>query len=92
MNPIAELIDSANALAALIEANYTYDTINEKRWILGDGGRSGNCEWCVDASDMGWIPDEDVYDTPMGDADGPPAHKNCDCTLEYRERRYRVYA
>ncbi len=95
MNPLAELIESANDLAALLEKKaraYVYQTANEKRWMLGSGGRSGNCEWCVDASDMGWVPDEDVYPGPMGDEDGPPGHPHCSCELEYRERRYRVYA
>lgn len=78
----------------LIEAagEYYYDTIEEKRLVLGDGGRSGNCEYCVDASDRGWIEDTDVFEGPMGTEDGPPLHPHCTCELEYRTRRYRVYA
>lgn len=82
-------------LAELIEAKskrpYYYDTVNEKAWVLGSGGRSGNCEICVDNSDEGWVEDGSVYEGVFGDVDGPPAHPNCDCELEYRERRFRVY-
>ena len=86
-------IAALNELLALIEkaGEYYYDTENVKRWILGDGGRSGNCEICVDNSDLGWIPDEDVFDSVFGDIDGPPAHPNCDCSIEYKEKRVRVY-
>lgn len=82
------------ALVAVLEAKgeYTYDTVNEKKWILGDGGKSGNCETCNDNADRGWIEDDDVFeDSEGGDIDGPPAHPNCTCDLEYRERRVRVY-
>lgn len=90
------LIEAAIALgeAILHEARgeYVYDTVEEKRLVLGDGGRSGNCEYCVDAADRGWIGDEDVFEGPMGDEDGPPLHPHCTCTLEYRTRRFRVSA
>lgn len=78
----------------LLEARgqYTYDTVEEKRLVLGDGGRSGNCEYCLDAADRGWIEMDDVYEGPMGDEDGPPLHPHCDCELEYRTRRFRVAA
>lgn len=79
MSALREIAESAEALAALLEARgeYYYETINEKRLVLGDGGRSGNCEYCVEASDEGWIPDDDVYEGPMGDEDGPPLHPHC---------------
>ncbi len=97
MSGISRDVEAAALLLAeamLLEAagEYTYDTVEEKRWVLGDGGRSGNCEFCVDASDRGWIADEEVYETPMGDEDGPPGHPHCSCELEYRTRRYRVRA
>ena len=70
---------------------YYYDTENVKRWILGDGGQSGNCEYCEGNADMGDIPDDDVFDSYDGEIDEAPAHPNCDCTVEYREKRVRVY-
>ena len=85
------ILDEIESVIALLEANYTYDYVNEKRWVLGDGGRSGNCETCVDNADMGWIGDDEVFDGVDGDVDGPEAHPGCTCTLEYRERRVRVY-
>lgn len=81
-------------LYACLEAagEYYYEEVNVKRWVLGSGGRSGNCETCVENADMGWIPDDDVFlASDGGDLDGPPAHPNCDCTLEYSEKRKRVY-
>lgn len=82
------------ALHSLYEAagEYYYDTENVKRWVLGSGGRSGNCETCVENADMGWIPDDEVFlASGGGDLDEPPAHPNCDCTVEYKEKRVRVY-
>lgn len=77
------------------QGSYTYDTVNEKRWVLGDGGVSGNCETCEENADAGWIDDDATFlSVDGGDIDGPPAHPNCDmsgCEIEYRERRVRVY-
>lgn len=81
-------------LSHLLEAagEYYYDTENVKRWVLGPGGRSGNCETCIENADMGWIPDDDTFlDSSGGDIDGPEAHPNCTCTVEYKEKRVRVY-
>ena len=90
---IAEAAALVLAEMILLEVGeYTYDTIEEKRLVLGDGGKSGNCEYCEEAADRGWIPDDDVYEGPMGTEDGPPLHPHCDCTLEYRTRRFRVAA
>ena len=61
----------------LLEADYTYDYVNEKRLVLGSGGASGNCEYCEDAADLGWIGDDETFEGPMGDEDGPPLHPNC---------------
>lgn len=87
------LAESLNDLADLLEAKgeYTYDYVNEKHWVLGDGGRAGNCEECVEASDEEWVDDDYTYDMFDEDVDGPPGHPNCTCELEYRERRVRVY-
>ena len=85
------IIEEIDNLLALIEADYYYDYVNEKRWVLGPGGASGNCETCNDNADLGWIGDDEVFEGTDGDIDGPPAHPNCECELEYRERRVRVY-
>ena len=75
--------------------SYYYDTVNEKRWVLGGGGVAGNCDICEENADAGWIGDDETFlDVEGGDIDGPPAHRNCSesgCDIEYRERRYRVY-
>ncbi len=76
---------------AALEAEYYYEEIEEKRWVLGSGGTAGNCEYCDGNEEMGWIGDDEVFDSYDGDIDGPPAHPNCDCELEYRTRRQRVY-
>ena len=85
------ILDEIESVIALLEANYTYDYVNEKRLVLGAGGASGNCEYCVAAAEDGWIGDDETFEGPVGDEDGPPLHPHCDCTLEYRERRVRVY-
>ncbi len=92
----AELIDAAavlDAAQALLEAagEYYYEEVDEKRLVLGSGGQSGNCEYCEESADRGWVADDEVYEGPSGDEDGPPLHPNCDCTLEYRTRRILVY-
>ncbi len=74
-------------LAALLEANYTYDTIDVKRWIAD----ADACEICQDNEDLGWIPDGDTFDSVFGPIDDGEAHPNCGCEVEYGERRVRVY-
>lgn len=88
-----ELEEVANALAELLEATgeYYYEEIEVKRLVLGSGGVSGNCEYCVEAADRGWIGMDDIFEGPLGDEDGPPLHPHCDCTLEYKTKRKRVY-
>ena len=88
-----EVIEATHALAVLLEATgeYYYETEEVKRWVLGDGGKSGNCEGCEGNADMGWISDEDPFTEGWVDLDGPPLHEHCDCELEYKTRRYRVY-
>jgi hypothetical protein len=75
------------------QGDYTYDEEEVKRWVLGDGGASGeNCEVCQENADMGWIGmDETFLDTEGGDIDDVPCHPNCDCTVEQKTRRVRVY-
>ena len=88
-------VEPLEALADILEAKgeYTYDYENVKRWVLGPGGVSGNCEICVENSEMDWIADDDTFlDSDEGDIDGPPAHPHCECSLEYKEKRVRVYA
>lgn len=74
-------------LADLIEANYTYDEVDEKLFVAD----ADACDLCQDAEDLGWIGDDEVYEGVFGDEDGPPLHPNCSCGLEYRTRRVRVY-
>jgi len=72
--------------------SYTYEETILKRWVLGDGGRSGNCEICVDNADRGWIDVDDVFDGADGDIDDAPAHPNCTCpAAETKVSRRRVY-
>lgn len=89
------LAESLHELADLIEAagEYYYDVENVKRWVLGPGGKAGNCETCIENADEGWIADDGVFlDSSGNDIDGPEAHPHCTCTIEYREKRVRVYA
>ncbi len=66
---------------------YVYEEINVKRWIADDDP----CEICEGNEEMGWIGDDDVFEGVFGDVDGPEAHPNCRCTLEYSVKRKRVY-
>lgn len=91
MNAADELERSAVALAELLEANYTYEEVTVKRWVLGDGGKAGNCETCNDNADLGWIDMDDIFESVDGDVDEPPAHPNCTCTVEFKDTRKRVY-
>jgi hypothetical protein len=93
MNPLKVLL-LALAAGALAEAagEYTYDTVSVKRWILGGGGKSGNCEICDGNAEMGWIDMDAVFDGVSGDVDEPPAHPHCECEVEHKEKRVRVYA
>ena len=87
---MATLADSLNALADLLEAKlapHHYEIENEKRFVPD----ADACEYCEDAADLGWIPDDATFEGVFGDEDGPPLHPHCGCELEYRERRYRVY-
>jgi len=74
------------------KGEYYYDEMPQKRLVLGDGGKSGNCDFCEDAADLGWIDMDDVFEGPDGDLDEPPLHPNCTCVIESADRRVRVYA
>ena len=72
---------------------YYYDEQEMKRWNLGSGGASGNCEICEENADLGWVDMDEVFlDSDGGDIDEAPAHPNCDCEVEFKTRRVRVYA
>jgi phosphohistidine phosphatase len=90
----AELTAAAEDLAELLEARgaYYYEEVTLKRWVLGPGGRSGNCEDCIENSDEGEIEESDFF--PGGDepVDEPPQHPNCECSVVYRDTVRRVYA
>ena len=95
MSILSELGEAIDALAALMEAprrQYTYEEVTVKRWVLGSGGKSGNCELCEDNAAAGWVDQDDIFEGVFEDIDEPPAHPNCDCTLEIKDTRRRVYA
>lgn len=69
------------------QGSYYYDTQGVKRWVLGGGGKSGNCEECEENAEAGWIPEDEEYPN----AAEPPQHPNCDCSEETKEKRVRVY-
>lgn len=66
---------------------YVYEEINVKRWIADDDP----CEICEGNEELGWIDDDAVFEGVFGDIDGPEAHPNCRCGLEYDVKRKRVY-
>ena len=70
---------------------YYYDEVGVKRWILGDGGKNGNCEACEEAASLGWIDQDDTYDMFDEPVDGPPGHPHDTCDIEFGEKRKRVY-
>lgn len=70
------------------KGEYYYDEIEQKRWVIGGTG----CELCEDNADLGWIDMDDVFDGVFGDVDEAPAHPNCDCSVEFKTRRIRIYA
>lgn len=88
-----------NALADLIEkrkgavGSYYYEDVTVKRWILGPGGVSGNCEQCVENSEAGEIEESEPFPaySQYGPVTEPPLHTNCSCLVEYRDTRRRVY-
>ena len=93
-----ELCESLNELAELLErgnvqGSYYYEDIVLKSWILGPGGRNGNCEGCIENADAGEIEEDDFFPSEEGDGpvDEPPLHPNCSCTVIYRDTRRRVY-
>jgi hypothetical protein len=84
------LAEALNHLADLLEAKldpHHYEVENVKQWVT-DGDP---CELCQENEDRGPIPDDDVFESVDGEVDGPPAHPHCECTLEYKEKRIRVY-
>ena len=88
----AELRESGAKVHIDEKGEYTYDEVEQKRLILGDGGKSGNCDYCEDAAARGWIDMDDVFEGPDGDVDEAPLHLNCTCETEQKTRRQRVYA
>lgn len=97
MSAIAELLEAAaSALARLLEAGagtFYMEDVTVKRWILGPGGRSGNCEGCIENADEGEIEESEFFpaDAGLGPVDEPPLHPHCTCYVEYRDTRRRVY-
>lgn len=52
-------------------------SLNQKLWVTSDDP----CPTCEDNADQGWIDADETFDS--GD-DEPPAHPNCECTLDTR--------
>ncbi len=99
---IRELTEALNDLAAVTEkaakpsnkaGGYYYVDVVLKRWHLGAGGRSGNCERCIENADAGEIEEDDFFpaDGQWGYVDEPPLHSHCTCWVTYRDTRKRVY-
>ena len=91
-------VDALDALSSLLEksnkaGDYYYEEVTVKRWILGSGGKSGNCETCVENSEAGEIEESEPFPaySQFGPVVEPPAHDACDCSIEYRDTRRRVY-
>lgn len=81
---IDESLDETNRLLAQMGVEFDeamrphyYEETNVKRWILGGGGEAGNCDGCIDNSEVGWIEDDDVFAEGDIDVDGPPLHPHC---------------
>lgn len=83
--------DTLPPLLAEAAGEYTYDEVEQKRWVLGPGGASGvNCEDCEEAADRGWVDMDEVFGPE--DLDDAPMHPNCECPpCEQKTRRVRVY-
>lgn len=97
---IAKAIALADAVLAAIgyeihtdekAGDYYYEEVEQKRWILGDGGVAGNCDVCDDNEGMGWVDMDAGFAGVDGIIDEPPAHLHCTCTVEQKTRRQRVY-
>lgn len=78
---VRDLVEAVNAVSDLLEARgeYYYEEITVKHWILGPGGRSGNCEGCLENADEGEIEESEFFpgDVGLGPVDEPPLHPHC---------------
>lgn len=101
LSEAGRILSLATALMRVLELEerakqrpYYYDTVGVKRWHLGSGGKSGNCENCIENEEAGWIDQDDVFpaSSQYGVVDEAPLHDHCDCEVEYGEKRKRVYA
>jgi hypothetical protein len=94
---VPEIVEAANALCDLLEATaagtFYMEDATVKAWILGPGGRTGNCEDCIENADAGEIEESEFFPAygPDGPVDEPPLHPFCTCYVEYRDTRRRVY-
>ena len=85
------LLESLGLLLDEAKGEYYYEDVEQKRWVLGDGGQAGNCDVCEGNEAMGLIDMDDGFEGVDGIIDEPPAHPNCTCTVEQVTRRQRVY-
>ena len=98
MSAEVELLEAIEELAELLErgnrkGSYYYEDVVVKRWVLGSGGASGNCPECEENAEAGEIEESEFFpaEGAFGPVDEPPLHPHCDCTVEYRDTRHRVY-
>lgn len=61
-----------------------------KKWILGSGGKAGNCSICIDNADRGWVPDDEMYEGVFGEVEEPGSHPNCTCGIKRKTKIIRV--
>ena len=90
-----ELLDAIDGLANLLEKSKPFymEDVTVKSWILGPGGRTGNCELCIENADEGEIEESEAFPAAgqYGPVDEPPLHDHCECEISYRDTRRRVY-
>ncbi len=87
-----EVVDTIFALAGVhIEIDekgeYYYEESEMKRWIA----EADACDDCQDCADEEWVDMDFTYSSADFDADEPPLHPHCQCTIEQKTRRQRVY-
>jgi hypothetical protein len=69
--------ETSHALrTATVDRIKTFGSQYGKEWILGSGGKEGNCEECIKNADAGVIPVDQDFPIPEDEI-----HPNCTCTI-----------
>lgn len=69
--------ESSHALrTATVDRISTFGSQYGKEWILGSGGKEGNCEDCIKNADAGVIPIDQDFPIPEDEI-----HPNCTCSV-----------